>query len=408
MKRLSNARNPFQFGRELGLDELVDRRDELALVRRTIENGGKLFLIGPRRFGKTSILRAAEDELTAAGTTVLRIDAEAYESIDLLARALLITATRALSGSLERAGDLLRRFFGTLRPELTFDPTDQSFSVSLGNSGRGRDAELPTLVEVLDGIERLAAEAGRPVAVILDEFQHIVTEGGPAAERQLRAAVQRHEHVGYVFAGSKTRLLADMTGNPGRPFYNLGERHFVGPIPRDDFLAFLHDGFTATGFRVTDEALVAILDLAEDVPYNVQQLAHQCWETLRVTPGESLTRAAVAVARTRIVRANDPFYTKIWIDLRAPQKKAVKAVIREGGVDLYSASVSRRYRIPTATMQHALATLESDGVIRAVQQEGIVRYRLEDPFFATWLDAVQALKQPIRLNRDTGSAPERG
>jgi hypothetical protein len=43
--------NPFRYGREA--DVLVDRGDELARVVRVGEECGTLFLIGPRRFGKT-------------------------------------------------------------------------------------------------------------------------------------------------------------------------------------------------------------------------------------------------------------------------------------------------------------------------------------------------------------------
>jgi len=64
--------NPFQFGRELGSDELVDRREEMAEVMGAVRQGGKLFLVGPRRFGKTSILKAAEDRLIQDHAVVLR------------------------------------------------------------------------------------------------------------------------------------------------------------------------------------------------------------------------------------------------------------------------------------------------------------------------------------------------
>ena len=63
---------PFEFGRELSGSELVDREDELAMVVRTMQEGGRLFLIGPRRYGKTSILRAAT-ETAEAGCTVAAI-----------------------------------------------------------------------------------------------------------------------------------------------------------------------------------------------------------------------------------------------------------------------------------------------------------------------------------------------
>jgi len=55
--------NPFELGGEPKASALIDREQKLGLVIRTIENGGKLFLIGPRRYGKTSILAAARVEI---------------------------------------------------------------------------------------------------------------------------------------------------------------------------------------------------------------------------------------------------------------------------------------------------------------------------------------------------------
>ena len=52
-------KNPFQYGRELGTDSLVDRQEEVTEVINTITEANKLFLVGPRRYGKTSILAAA-------------------------------------------------------------------------------------------------------------------------------------------------------------------------------------------------------------------------------------------------------------------------------------------------------------------------------------------------------------
>jgi hypothetical protein len=84
--------NPFRYGREANV--LVDREDELAHVLRIAKECGTLFMIGPRRFGKTSILREAEIKLTSAGKVVLRYDAEAFDDIGSLAAALLAGAVR--------------------------------------------------------------------------------------------------------------------------------------------------------------------------------------------------------------------------------------------------------------------------------------------------------------------------
>src|SRR3982750_3682337 len=109
LTNLRDVRNPFEFGRELSESELVDREQELELVERAIVNRGKFFLMGPRRFGKTSILSAVEHRVSTRGAVVLRYDAEAYETPTLLAPALLTGAARKLAGPLDRVGDTLRR-----------------------------------------------------------------------------------------------------------------------------------------------------------------------------------------------------------------------------------------------------------------------------------------------------------
>ena len=71
-------KNPFEFGRELGLDELVNRTAELTELDQTIKTSGKLFVIGPRRFGKTSLLKSAAETSQKEGNIILRYNAEAF------------------------------------------------------------------------------------------------------------------------------------------------------------------------------------------------------------------------------------------------------------------------------------------------------------------------------------------
>jgi hypothetical protein len=221
---------------------------------------------------------------------------------------------------------------------------------------------------------------------VLDEFQHLIELGGRSAEGQLRAAVQQHTSLGYIFAGSKTRMLTDMTTDASRPFYRLGARLFVGPIPRTDFQDFLHRGFARAGFKVGEGAQEAILDLAEEVPYNVQMLAHACWNELALArPGGTLTVAIVHQVLERVVRQDDPFYTQVWNALTSAQQKALFAVVRERGQNLHSTRVIRESGMGQSTMQRALAALKDRDLIREEETRGQTRLRLEDPFFGTWL-----------------------
>ncbi len=384
-------RNPFEFGRELSATELADRVDEVATVRQTMGEGGRLFLIGPRRFGKTSILRAAAERATADGVVVLRYNAEAFPTLTLLAQRIVADAAQSLTGPVKKAGHKIQQAFGGLRPQLSYNPLDDSFSASLG-AAPARSEEA-TLVEALGGLDRLAAGAGRPVAVVVDEFQAVVEAGGVEAEGQVRAAVQTHDHLAYVFAGSKTRMLTQMTGDEGRPFYRLGARLFVGPVPREDFRPFLRAGFEAAGLAIEDGAVEAALDLSEDVPYNVQRLAHECWAEARAqaeAPGPPLSAGDVGVVLDRLVRRDDPFYTQTWNGLTGTQQKALLALVAGGGTGLYSRAVLSTYKLPLSTMRTAVRALVNVGVAREEQEGGSVRYALEDPFFAAWLRAFAA------------------
>ena len=382
-------RNPFQYGRELDRFELVDRTEELTLIGTTIRNRGKLFLIGPRRFGKTSLLSAATQEAEARGVVVLRFDAEKFETLEVLGRAILTASLRALRGPLEKAAAFLATVAASLRPRVEVGP-DGSLSVWLGVEAASH-GEVTLLADALDAVERLAEETGKEVAVFLDEVQQIVIEHGEGAERQLRATVQRHKRVTYVFAGSATRLLLAMTGDGNRPFYRLGERLFLKEIPGGEFLDFLRNAFVASGFSVEEGGCESILEMAEEVPYNVQRLAYEAWEMLRARTLDALRPEGVSEALRRVILREDPAYTQIWFVLTKNQKKVLKAVMETEGRELQSGEIARRYSISPSSVQAALGTLEESHLLRQDSREGKVRYRFVDPFLAAWIREGQGM-----------------
>ena len=382
-------RNPFQYGRDLAAAELVDRTSELAEIETTIRNRGKLFLIGPRRFGKTSLLTAAAERASAQGVVVLNFDVEKYETLDVLAQGLLTAAARALRSPLDRLASLFAETAARLRPELTVDAATGQPALTLGVRREDR-GEVTMLMDALDAIEALAERTEREACVMLDEVQALVVAHGLAGERQLRATVQRHRRVAYVFAGSATRLLTAMTSQADRPFYRLGARTFLGAIPRAEFLSFLHDGFTSAGFRAEAEGCARILERAEDVPYNVQRLAYEAWEMLRSGEADALTPSCVDTALHRIVVREDPAYTQLWTGLTLNQKKALKAVIGGGGVALLSAATLARVDLAASSLQRALEALEERHIVRIDPSGGASRYVLIDPFLAFWLEQAQA------------------
>jgi len=385
-------RNPFEYGRELSANEIVDREDEVAAVCNAVRDGRKLFLIGPRRYGKTSILKTAQDELAATDAVVLRFDAESFPSLDLLVAGIIAESARQLKTGMERAGEQIAKFFARLRPQLDFSINDGTWTVKLGVDPADEANQIRMLVDALDGVETLACAQppDRAVGIVIDEFQRVVELGGVSAEAQIRAAVQRHKRTGYVFAGSKTKIMSAMTNDASRPFYRLGDVRFIGAVPRQDFQVFLYRKFLESGFKIPNrQAVDDLLDLAEEVPYNVQMLASSCWQALREQTGRKapeLTTEIVFQAVERLVRQYDPFYTQSWIALTAIQQKTLLAVVATGGVNLQSIKVARWARTGPSSIRKSLDALMARNVLREEEyQRGKVRLRFEDPFFAQWI-----------------------
>jgi uncharacterized protein len=383
-------RNPFEYGRELGIGELVDREAEVASVLETIRESRKLFLIGPRRYGKTSILKAAADQLESTDAVMLRFDAESYPSLDLLVAGIIASSAKQLKTGVERAGEQVRKFFSRLRPEIDFSLNDNSWTAKVGLASARDPGNVLLLVEALNGLEALARAQPetRAVGLVIDEFQKIIELGGAEAEAQIRAAIQRHKRTGYVFAGSKTKLLSAMTMDASRPFYRLGSVRFIGPVPRGDFERFLEEKFLESRFKVQHSAIAQIMDLAVEVPYNVQMLAHACWTNLRDrATGKTpvLTEQVVRRSLDLLVRQYDPFYTQIWTALTSIQQKTLLAVIEESGLNLQSMKVVRSLGKGPSTVRRSLGALLDKNILREEELDGGIRMRFEDPFFRHWI-----------------------
>ena len=393
-------KNPFEFGRELDSQEVVNRLQEMSEVSGIIETGGKLFVIGPRRFGKTSLLNAVAEKAHKEGDIVLSYNAESFSDIEQLVKKIIEDSAKMLKGKVEITGEKVKNYFASLRPEISFSVTQTEWKAALG-ANVAASASNPTslLADALNGLENLAADQPEDtrVALIIDEFQEILAADKLLAEKQIRSAIQKHRRTAYIFAGSKTRMLTEMITDPSRPFYRLGKMLYVDVLPRPEFTRFLVDKFASGDFfapkTVAEEKknlALLIIKLAEDVPYNVQLLAHNLWNDLtqiKIGAPEKAVLSEDLISKTldRTTRQADVFYTQVWNALTANQKKALIAVAAENGQNLHSRRVTGIAKVSASAMQRSLESLTNQDILRQEEKSGTIGFRFEDPFFAHWI-----------------------
>jgi hypothetical protein len=374
--------NPFVYGEVVPAAAFVDRDDELRRLTADLASGQKVFLISPRRYGKSSLVRRALDALDRQGTLTVEVTVSSYSSylafLEGYARAVLSATTRW-----ERAVAWIREALGTVRPELRLE-TDAGGGTAMTvafPAARGARDVSRIAAEVFQLPARLADARRRPVAVSLDEFQAVGAFNGGSVEEALRAAVQHQRRVGYVFAGSEPTLMERMIG-PRRPFYKAGPVMRLDRIPADQFGRFIESRFTRTGIRVDPGFGAAVLDLAGHLPYDVQRLAHEAWDDARSAGVKRVGLEHLHATLRRLLAEQAVVFESAWQRLTLAQRAVLRAAALEEGRELLSADVRQRHRLGGAsTVQAALAALARQDLL--MRDQG--RWLVIDSLMREWI-----------------------
>ena len=376
------AANPFVYGEVVTAAAFADREEERARLTRDLGEGQKVFLISPRRYGKSSLIRDVLKGLAGRGLLTAEVTVAASSSyvgfLEAYTRALLSADTPA--SRLRRwAAELLR----TVRPELRFDAQpagEPRFSVTFPAVRSARDtARLAQEVFALPA--KIAAARGTRMAIALDEFQTIAAFDGTTVEHALRAAVQEQRAVGYVFSGSEPSLMERML-TPRRPFYKAGPVVRLGKIDERIFADWIERRFVASGLRAEDGLGDAIVDLAENVPYDVQRLAHETWDDVRVAGRKTAGLEDLHLTLGRLLNEQHTMFEESWQRLTLAQRAVLRAIVLENGREILSAGVRARHRLPGASsVQSALAALVRQDIV--MKDQG--RYLVNDSLYREWM-----------------------
>ena len=374
--------NPFVYGEVVPDDAFVDREAELDRLVSDLGNGQKVFLISPRRYGKSSLIRQALIALRRRGALTIETTVSSYSSY----LAFLEGYARAIAASeskWERARTWLTEALASTRPEVRYEPKDTGLgrlSVAFPLVTTGRELNrLANDVFALPG--KLAADRKRTVVVALDEFQAIDSFNGGSVEHALRGAAQHQRQVGYVFAGSEPSLMEKMIG-PRRPFYKAGPVMRLQKISATVFGDFIEQRFMKTGMKPEPALAEAIVELASNLPYDVQRLAHETWDDVRSKSGRKVTLEDLHGTLTRLLSEQETIFEALWQRLTLQQRATLRAVVLQGGRDIHSADARERHRLggPSST-QAALAALAKQDVLLKEAS----RYVVVDSLFREWV-----------------------
>ena len=369
--------NPFKYGTVVSGEDFADRETELRQLSNRLKETVRVFLIAPRRYGKTSLIRNVLLTLHKQKMLTAYVDlywaGSSTEFMELYATSVI----RGSKSIARQAARWVKEYLPRLRPKLGFDPSgNPEIYMDVSRESRAGLAE-----EIFHLPQQIAKTQGKRFVVVLDEFQEIMRLGGENLERQLRAAIQDHMDVSYLFAGSKPHMLIDMVSEKTRPFYQMGTLMSLEKIPEEDFKNFIKSKFINSEKNISPQALNKIIVESENVPHYVQLLSFYLWDHYQHL--SRLEEHHVDEALSLILRGQEPAYLTIWEGLTLHQRKTLKAAASLKGRLLTSKETIQHFRLESASnVAKSLTALRSKGILRK-EPEG---YTFEDVLFCRWVE----------------------
>ncbi|MEO8257604.1 MAG: hypothetical protein ABI868_09700 [Acidobacteriota bacterium] len=374
--------NPFVYGEVVPAAAFIDRVDELRRLVADLDAGQKVFLISPRRYGKSSLIRRALAAMARRGALTVEVTVSSFSSyvafLEGYARAIAAAETQP-----DRARTWLKDAIRSARTEIRYTTAASPLgALTVSFPAVRTDRDISRLAQEVFALPaRLAEIHGRKVIVALDEFQAIGGFNGGSVEHALRGAVQHQRQVGYVFAGSEPSLMERMLG-PRRPFYKAGPVMRLDKIPADEFAASIDARFKRSGITPEPRLGAAIVDLAGNLPYDVQRLAHETWDQLRAAGKRRVTLDDLHRTLRRLLAEQQTMFEALWQRLTLPQRGVLRAVVLQDGRELMSADTRTRHRLGgPSTVQAALGALLRDDVIAREPD----RYVVVDSLLREWV-----------------------
>lgn len=346
---------PFPHHGPLRPEQVVGRDDLLATLHEKMARHKVTALLGPRRFGKTSVLRRLAADLDGAASVVWIDLFEVTSMVDIALR-----LDDALDAGRGRFGEVARRIAASLEFSVG--------GVKLSFAKPSRPDPVATVHILLDLV--VATAESTPTVLILDEFSGIARVEGAAG--LFRTKLQHHfDQIGLVFAGSEPSTMRALFGDREQPFYGQADLVVVPALSASTVHQLVNEGFTSTG-RDPGPLAERIHGLCGGHPRRTMQVADCAWEL--AVPGEPYGEWLWPATVEALETSGEDAHEAIFASLNGSEKKVLR-ILASGG-SLYGTAAELLDLNPTPANK-AVANLVDAGHI----DDG----KLVDPLLAHWL-----------------------
>ena len=370
-----NMEKLFVFGKAVGGEAFTDREKDTAKLVSNFQYGVNTFLLSPRRWGKTSLVKKAKLLAESDKLKIVYLDVQRCRSreefCERFASAVITQTASKMEEWMENAKSFLSRFsFGV---NTSADPaSDYSFRIKMSPKEVSTD-------DLLQLPERIAIRKNIRVVVCIDEFQQIGEYADSANfQVELRSVWQHQERTSYCLFGSRKHLMEALFSDVNRPFYKFGDVIYLQRIPTEYWVKYISGKFKQEGKSISRKQAAWIVDSVEGNSSYVQQLS---WLVFQHTE-KKVTEKNLSAALSELVdQCNDVFEAKTE-GLTAYQMNYLRAISDGFHTGLSSADVIREYDLGSSSNVSIIRKSLIEKDLITVEKDGI---HLADPVMVIWI-----------------------
>lgn len=311
--------SPFSFGRTVAGHYFTDREKETTHLLDNFNNNINTVLISPRRWGKTSLVKRAGDQINLQDNLIVYIDAFPLKTEEEFYNTFTSAIIKATSSKWEEWIKYARQFLSHLSPKISFgtDPVNE-FEISFTLEDISKNYR-----DILNLPEQYALKHHKHMIICIDEFQAISAFNNPLQfQKCLRSVWQHQQHVCYCLYGSKQHMMQQLFDRQSAPFYRFGDVIYLQKIAMPDWIPFITERFASTGKIIHRIQAERIVQSVSCHPYYIQQLCHQVWA---MTIGE-VNDEVILLALNEILEQNALLYQRDTEELSGYQLNFLKAI----------------------------------------------------------------------------------
>ena len=375
--------NPFRFGQVVSGELFCDRKSEIKQITQDLSGGQSIVLFSPRRYGKTSLLKAVSKELKSKRILYGHVDFFACNSTEKVVQAVSSAAAKAIINDLKSIEKFIKKtaqFFTRTRFAIRFEPNGTgSFTVLPELSPQATSIE--TLSDALVGLNSYLRKSKKRAVVVLDEFQQILRINSNL-EAEFRTIIQQQDRIAFAFLGSRMHLLQDIFINEKRPFYHSAKLIELGPIAQEELTKFIKTRFKKIGVSISEELALRIANKVEGHPDYAQRLCSHIFDSLE---SNNVSEEIVEAGVLRMLVSLTPSLSGIFEELPIRESQVMTLLAEHGPIATFSSKMLYKYDMGMPSLHKALSSLIRKDLISKGQDK---KYFIIDNFLAEWIREV--------------------